>query len=270
MKNWRNWRRKVPDFADIASEYEKIKDTPDVTATLRTNQEYKATGKAADLLEKRQKYLPDASTHYKLQDKLSKMFDKSSRAGAKSTLGGLVMPSGQKIFREFHDNYTGTGRFKPQKAPDKVAFKEDGPKIDPYPNRVILYERCMDCLERVDLNNFIPDMTFVPPGEHLNPIAAEKWRSVDIKPETLICYFFCMKCPTERAKKLRAIKHDPIKSKFIIGMGPDGKPMTMADKECQAFLAEHAGRISDNVHQQIKYHRNLKSNDIFWGNARID
>jgi hypothetical protein len=259
----------MTDFAEIALEYDKIKNTPEVTDPLRTSQEYKTVGIAADILEKRQKYLPDAKSHYKLQDKLSRMFDKSSRAGAKSTLGGLVMPNGRKIFSEFHDNFTGTGRFQPEKAPDKVTFKDDAPKIDPYPHRVIFYERCMDCLERVNLDDFIPDMTFVPPADKLNPIAEAKWRSVDIKPGTVICYLFCTKCPTEKAKKLRAIKHDPVKSQLLIGIAPDGKPWTMADKESQAFLAEHAGRVSDNVFQQIKYHRDLKSNDIFWGNARL-
>lgn len=260
----------MANFSDIVEEYNKIKDTPEVTDPLRTNQDYKVIGKSADLVEKRQQYLPTKEAHFKLEQKLSKMFDKSSRAGASSTLGGLVMPNGRQIFKEFHDNYTGTGRFQPQKAPDKVEFKDDGPKIDPYPHRVILYERCMDCCERVDLNNFVPDMTFVPSGDKLNPVAAAKWSSVSIKPGTVLCYMFCMKCPTDKAIKLRAIKHDPVKSQLLIGMAPDGKPWTMADKESQAFLAEHAGRISDNVFQQIKHHRDLKSNDIFYGNCRID
>jgi hypothetical protein len=260
----------MPNFSDIVEQYNQIKGTPEITDPLRTNQEYKVIGKSADIEEKRRKYLPNGQIHYRLQQKLSTMFDKSSRAGPQSTLGGLVMPNGRQIFKEFHDNYTGTGRFKPQTAPDKVTFKEDGPKIDPFPHRVILYERCMDCLERVDLNNFVPDMTFVPPGDKLNPITAAKWASVSIKPGTILCYMFCMKCPTEKARKLNAIKHDPIKSQLIAGLDPHGKPWTVADKESQAFLAEHGGRVSDNVFQQIKYHRDLKSNDIFYGNARLD
>lgn len=263
----------MTDFSEIVEQYNQIKDTPEVTDTLRTSDKHKASarvaGGAADSLQKRQRYLPDAESHYKLEDKYSKMFDKSSRAGAKSTLNGLVLPSGRKNFSDFHDNFTGTGRFKPQKAPDKVQFQEKAPKIDPYPNKVILYERCPDCCERVDKDNFIPGMTFVPNGETLSPQERQKWASVDIKPETLICYLFCVKCPTEKAKKLNQIKHDPVKSQFTIGVAPDGKPWTLADKESQEFLLEHTTRVSEAILNQVKYHRDLNSAGIFYGNADI-
>jgi len=259
----------MPNFSDIVEQYEKIKKSPEITDNLRVK-EYKTKGLAADILQKRQKYLPDQKTHAKLQAKLSTMFDKSSRAGAKSTLNGLILPSGRKMFSEFHDNFTGTGRFERKKAPDTVPFNDNGPKIDPNPNRVILYERCADCLERVDMNNFIPGLTFIPPEDEANPIVTSKWRSVDLKPGTVICYLFCTKCPEEAAKALKKIKHDPFKSRFFIGLGPTGEQQTMADKEAQDYLRARSGRISDNVFSQIKYHRHIKGSDIFFGSARLD
>jgi hypothetical protein len=259
----------MPDFQDIIEQNEALKKTPGVTDLLRQKKNI-SKGLAADSLQKRQQYLPDKETHARLQDKLSTMFDKTSRAGAKSSLHGLIMPGGRKMFTEFHDTYTGTGRYTPQKTPDKVVFDDKAPKVDPYPNKVILYERCAECCERVDMNNFIPAMTFIPAGEHLNPIARAKWAVVDIKPGTLICYLFCMSCPADSAAKLKKIKHDAVKSQFIIGMGPDGKPWTAADKECQEFLHVRTDKINDNIFTIIKQHRELKSNDIFYGNARID
>lgn len=261
----------MPNFNDIVEQYDKIKDKPEVTDPLRVRPGIKR-GLNADAEAKRQKFLPDAKAHYRLQDRLSRMFDKSSRAGAKTTLGGLVMPNGRKMFADFHDNYTGTGRFQKQVAPDKVLFPDNGPKIDPYPNKVILYERCMDCRERADRNNFIPAMTFVPTGEALNPMARSKWASVDIKPGTVLCYLFCVECPTKLAKEINRIKHDPIKSNLFVS-GPGGildKPISLAEKESQALVKQHGEYISDNVFQQIKYHRDLPETDVFYGNCKLN
>src|ERR1700752_4621888 len=121
----------MPDFADVALEYEKIKNTKTEIDETRVHENL-AKGQAADSLEKRQKYLPSPEQHQKNVDRFSQMFDKSSRAGAKSGSGGLIMPNGQKLFSEFHDKFTGTGRFKPQVKPDKVSIPESklNPNID--------------------------------------------------------------------------------------------------------------------------------------------
>lgn len=260
----------MPNFDEIKQEWEQIKDTPDAIGNTRTLENPLTNTQTADNLGNLQDALPDEEAHYQKQLHLTKLFDKTSRAGAKSKLNGMILANGRKMFAEFHDNYTGTGRFKPQVAPDKVDFKENAPKVDPYPHRVIMFDRCVDCREVVDLNNFHPDMTFIPPGDMLNPIAKAKWAAVDIKPGTLICYLFCMKCPSDAATAVQAIRHDPIKSKFIIGMGPDGKPMTLAQKEAHEYMSKRSAIISDNIFAEIKRHRDLKSNDIFFGNAKID
>lgn len=257
------------DFADIALEYEKIKGTPEVTDALRIKKQ-KSRGLDADSEKKRQKYLPDKESHYKLQQKLSTMFDKSSRAGAKSSLGGLIMPNGQKMFSEFHDKFTGTGRYQPQTAPDKVIVPENAPRTDVKTPSVVLYERCMDCLERVDKDHCIPNMTILPPGDLMNDIARSKWNSVDIRPGSIICYLFCDKCPPKAAEVYKKISHDPFKSSFIVGVGPDGKPITMAQKESQEYLHAHSAKISDRVFEQIKYHRNFPDSDVFYGDAILN
>ena len=256
----------MPDFADLALEYEKIKKTPEVIDSLRVKEN--PNGNPADALQKRQRMLPDAKAHYKLQEKYTTMFDKSSRAGAKSKVGGLILPSGRKIFSEFHDNFTGTGRFKPQKAPDKVQLPEKAIKVDTKGPSVVLYERCMDCLERVDRDHCVPNMTFLPNGENMNEIARSKWQSVQITPGAVLCYLFCDKCPTEAAKHVKQILHDPFKSQLIIGI-VDGKPMTMAEKESKEYMAARGQRIEDNVFQQVKYHRDLPDSDIFYNEAKL-
>lgn len=259
----------MPDFSDIALEYEKIKETPEVIDTLREKKNTINRGLTADSLNKRQDYLPDPQSHYRLQDKLSRMFDKSSRAGAKSTLGGLVMPNGRKMFAEFHDNYTGTGRIQPTKAPDKVLLPENGPQLDVKKPSVVLYERCVDCCERIDKDNCVPNMLFLPPGDLMSPAERSKWASVDIKPESVICYLFCVKCPTKVALEYKKIAHDPFKTKFIVWIGPDGKPVTAAEKESREFLTANSTRISNHVFEQIKHHRSLPDSDIFYGEAKL-
>lgn len=259
----------MTDFADIVLEYEKIKDTPDVLSDTRVK-DNSEKGISADSGQAVQSFLPDAETEAKLQDKLSTLFDKTSRSGAQSNLHGLILPGGRKNFADFHDNYTGTGRYTPQKTPDKVDFKTDAPKVDPYPHRVILFQKCGDCCQPIDKENFVPNMLPIPPGQILTPQEREKWASVDIKPETLLCYFFCMECPKQVAENLSRIQKDPIKSQIFVGFSPDGKQITLAEKEAQEYLRDRSARISTNVFNEIKYHRDIKDNDVFFGNSRID
>lgn len=259
----------MPDFSDIALEYEKIKD--EVQEIDKTRVSGNAAGTAADSTEVRQRYLPSKEQHYKNEQRLSQMFDKSSRAGAKSSGSGLIMPNGQKMFSEFHDKYTGTGRFKPQTAPDKVSLPDSAlnSNIDFRKPSVVLYERCMDCLERVDRDDCVPNMTFLPPGDRMNPIERAKWAGVSIQPFSVICYLFCNKCPKEAAEGAKAITQDPIKNQIIIGMGSDGKPITLAHKETQEYLHKRSARISDQVFEAIKRGRENQETDIFYGDAII-
>lgn len=259
----------MPDFADIAIEYDKIKNTKTELDELRVHENMGGGKARADAEEQRQKYLPSPEVHQKKVDELSLMFDKSSRAGAKSS-SGLIMPNGQKMFSEFHDKYTGTGRFKPQTAPDKVPLPRDNPNIDFKKPSVVLYERCMDCLERVDQGNCTPNMIFLPPGDKMNEIARAKWQGVSIKPGSVLCYLFCEKCPKEAALGAKKIMHDPVKCNLIIGVGADGKPITLAHKETQEYLSARSSRISDQVFEAIKYHRDMPQSDIFYGDAIIN
>ena len=168
----------MADFSDIQEQYNQIKDTPEVIEQTRISDLSKNTGKAADRVDLRQDILPDAETHARLQDDYEQMFDKTRRSGAKSTLHGLVLPGGRKMFSEFHNNFTGTGRFKPQKAPDRVQLPTRSPQIQTKGPSVVLYERCMDCLERVDKDEAVPNITFLPPGDLMNDIAKSKWSAI--------------------------------------------------------------------------------------------
>lgn len=257
----------MTSFQDILEEYKEIKKSPEILDNLRTT-ENSANGRAADNPDERQNYLPDAKTHAKLQANMTTMFDKTSRAGAKSSLHGLILPNGRKMFKEFHDNYTGTGRYKPQVAPDKVILRENAPKVDTRKPSVVLYERCLDCLDRVDRDHAVPNLTFIPPGDKLNPIARAKWESVQIKPGMILAYLFCDKCPAEAAKEVKKILHDPIKSRLQFPT-PDGKMMSLAEKEAHAYMSARGQRIEDNVFQQISYHRGIPDTDIFYYDAKI-
>lgn len=258
----------MPDFSDIAVEYDKIKDTPDVLGQTRTSDLNKATGVAADDTQIRKEILPDEETHYRLQQKLSTMFDKSSRAGAKSSLNGLVLPNGRKMFSEFHDKFTGTGRFQPQVKPDKVLLPENGRQLDVKQPSVVLYERCMDCLERVSKDEVVPNVIFLPPGNMMNEIARAKWAMVQIRPGSVLCYLFCSKCPEDAKNRVKAILHDPFKSQIMLP-APGGKMQSLAEIESHKYMAERGARISDNVFQQIKYNRDLPKSDVFYGDAII-
>ena len=121
----------MTNFQEIEEQFNQIKDTPEALDDLRTSDAHKTTGTAADDTKLRQEVLPDAETHYRLQEKYGAMFDKSSRAGAKSKLHGLILPGGRKNFSDFHDNFTGTGRYKPQKTPEKFNFLKKDQKSTP-------------------------------------------------------------------------------------------------------------------------------------------
>jgi hypothetical protein len=259
----------VANFSEIEEQFNQIKDKPEVMDELRTTDAMKPTGRAADDTQLRQEVLPDDETHFRLQEKYSKMFDKSSRAGAKSTLNGLILPGGRKNFSDFHDNFTGTGRFTPQKTPSKVEFSDKAPKVDPYPDKVVLYERCPQCKERIDQQNFIPQMTFIPPADLLPPKERQKWESVQVKPCSVLCYLFCVKCPTESAAEVKKIRHDPFKSALIVKMGEDGKPITLADIQSREYMAKVSEEISEMVFAMIKNERNNPDSQAFYGANKL-
>jgi hypothetical protein len=259
----------MPDFADLALEYERIKDTPDAIGNTRTSDLNKNTGTAADSTGIRQDILPDEKTHYEKQIELTTMFDKSSRSGAKSKLHGLFLPNGRKMFKEFHDNYTGTGRYKPQVAPDKVQLPLRGRKLDTPQIAVCLYERCMICLSRVNRDECVPNIFFIPPMEAIHPMAFAKWQTVSLKPGMALGYLFCKKCHDEGLITTKAILHDPIKSKIMLPV-PGGKMESIAEVEARKYIADRGARISDNVFETIKKERNNPDTDVFYGDGILD
>lgn len=260
----------MTDFKEITEEWNKIKDTPEVIDENRVTKNT-VGGTAADDTAKRQRFLPSEEEHAKNSDRLATMFDKSSRAGAKSTLNGLILPNGRKNFADFHDNYTGTGRM--DKKPDRqMAIApgggDAGKRVDTKTPSVVLYERCMDCMKPVSKDDCVPNMVFIPTGEKIAPQELAKWKAVGLKPGDIVCYLFCTKCPEATTLEFKKLKNDPITS-LILVPGPDSKPMTLADKQSQSYLHQRSRRISDQVIATIKLERNNKDSDCFYGEARL-
>ena len=255
----------MPDFNDIASEYERIKNKPEKMDEIRVT-ENKVGGTPADALKKRENLLPTPETHHKLQEKYAQMFDKSSRAGAKHSGGGLILPGGRKNFADFHDNFTGTGRIeKKQEAP--AIPEHNAPKVDTPQISVVLYKRCIDCGDTVNKDEFVYDMDFVPPQDRFQG-ELEKWKAVGLKPGMIVGSFFCLKCVEAFKKERTQILNDPFKNALQVN-GPDGLPTTLAALEAEALKHKHRQRTRENIIAMIKNERNDPTSDCFYGEARL-
>lgn len=264
----------MPDFLDVALEYERIKDDPEKLDQIRSK-EHRVKGKAADALDKRQKALPTPEVHAKLEETYEKMFDTTARAGAQSTLHGLILPNGRKNFSDFHDNYTGTGRM-PKKETPALLPPDNAPKVDTRKDMAMLFERCPDCCERVDKNNCEPNFTIIPPFEKLPPQEAHRWQSLNLTPGIWVCWLYCRQCPRKAAEGLAKIKNDPALNMIAFAnadgtpkLHADGSPYTLADKQAGDFIRKRADRISDTVHKMFQKERDNPLSQAFYGSARI-
>lgn len=256
----------MPDFNDIAVEYDRIKQEDEVLDQNRVK-ENKVKGKAADDLAKRQSVLPDERTHAKLEEKLSTMFDKSSRAGAKSNAPGLILPNGRKNFTDFHENYTGTGRIEKKQDNQGFVPQANAPKVDTPQASVVLYEQCVDCFERVEVGSVIPDMDFVPPRNRFVD-EIDKWAAVGLKPGMIVCSLFCTTCATKFATEHRRILNDPFKNSMMV-MGPDGRPTSLAAVEAEQLKHTHRQKTRENIIYLIKQERRNPLSQCFYGDAVI-
>ena len=254
----------MPDFNDVALEYERIKDKPEKMDEIRVK-ENEVGGTPADALKKRESCLPTAQQHHNLSQIYAKMFDKSSRAGAKHAGGGLILPNGRKNFADFHDNFTGTGRI-PKKREVLFTANDNAPKVDAPKISVVLYTRCIDCGGLIDKNNAVYDMDFVPPQDRF-PGELEKWKAVCLKPGMIVGSFFCLICVAAFKEERMKILNDPFKNALQV-CGLDGLPTSVAALEAEILKHKHRQKTRENIIAMIKVERNDPTSDCFYGEAR--
>jgi len=256
-------------FAEIAEEYERIKEKPDAIDKQRVSENH-IGGKSADDLAKRQQHLPSDEEHAKLADHYSNMFDKTKRSGPRSSLHGLVLPSGRENFKNFHDNYTGTGRIAKKDPVRPTEQRANAPKVDTHQNIAMLYERCVDCRQPVDKEECIPNMSIIPPFEAITPEEKAKWTVLNLKPGFWICYLFCTACFQKAAEEVRATRNDPVLNSVLIPNPAGGPPISLAEQAAVKVAKQRSARISENVHEMLLKERDNPDSKCFYGDARIE
>jgi hypothetical protein len=230
------------DLTDIALATEELKKKPHFLDKLPATKN--TTGKtSADNKRKINRFLPKAEKEQKLGEYYQAMLNTTSRAGAGGTKLGLpgIRPSGGKAASKFLDDFIGTGRFQkpPEPFSQKKHFLPSNQNTTKKP-RAIIFDRCMDCLKLVHKDDAIPNLTFIPPPEQINPIAKAKWASVRIRPGDIIGYLFHAKCVRAAVSQMQ-----------LLGQGvitfENGKQVTAA----QRFARERSQKVSDNVHSYL-------------------
>ena len=250
----------MPDFADIASEYEKIKKTPDAIdfAPVKKN---KAGGVSADHAHNIKQILPPMQEEMKKREQLTAMFNTTSRAGAGGTKVGVpgIRPSGGKAASQFLEDFVGTGRIKKEPKPfhENTVFAPTRQADTKRPS-VVLYEKCMDCLKPVNRDDAVPSMVVVPPPDRIAPQVKQRWDSLNLKVGDVVCYLFCGPCVRGAV--------DTMKDRTLnsITLIQNGQETTMA----QIKMRERSTRISDQVHQVLLNERNNPYSDVFYGDAK--
>lgn len=201
----------------------------------------------------------------------AKFFDTASRSGAGGTKAGLVglRPNGSST--AWLDQYTGTGRMK-KEAPmfsENVDIKDDHIDHKARKPSVVLYEHCMDCLERVNRDSCVPVInTPIPSGTPADANSGDalrvsvetiaKWAAVGVKPLDIICYLFCTKCAMTAMNEAKRLNASGLT--LIIG----GQSVTAG----QRYLQQRGTRISDQVFARIKLERQNPDSDCFYGDCK--
>lgn len=221
----------------------------------------KVGGDSADSQDSIAGMLPSKKEQFELAEKLTPMFQTTSRAGAGGTRANLVglRPNGGKEASAFLDKYTGTGRMEKKKAmfSENQAVTENKRVDGPGPS-VVIYDCCQDCLQPVRKDDCIPNMIVLPPPDKFNPIAFEKWRALDLKPGDILCYLFCGPCVRETMKECQRLNASGLT--YVI----NGYSVTAQER----YLKERAQRVSDNVQNRLKRERDNPNTDVFYNNAR--
>jgi hypothetical protein len=248
----------IKEVQDGLEEQKKEKHFLDKSAIVKNT----APGRSADSAAMLEHFLPSKEEEFKNAEKLTTVFDTSSRAGAGGTKAGVVgiRPNGGKAASEFLEMYTGIGRFKPQAVPftEKINICDKGNDNARKPS-VVFYKSCMDCMKPLNRDDCVPNMNIIPPLQIATQAEIEKWRSVGLKPGMVVCYCFCTPC----IKEAVAIQKDPYKQMpLIVG----GVETTLAKMEMQ----KRASRISDQVIAEIKRERENPETDVFYGDAKLD
>jgi hypothetical protein len=234
-----NDTKDVKEIIEQAKRFKKDKhflDTKPAQVNTVGGTPKRVPGKSADASLK----LPTVEEQAKKADELGKMFDKTSRSGAKAKPGTHgIRPHGGKAATKFLEDFVGTGRFKKQEEPERTFFKDDKVRDVKKP-RVVIFKHCMDCMKQVTIEEGVPSMTFVPPPQHINAIARAKWQSVRVNPGDVVCYIFHKACMDAAAFQMK-----------VLGRGiityENGQQVTAA----QRYARERGNRISDQVHQYL-------------------
>jgi hypothetical protein len=248
--------------SDILEAREAQKKTKHFLDKLPTKKN-KTRGLAADDKAKIARLLPSKKEEFKKAEKLSRLFDTTARAGAGGTRTGVpgIRPSGGKEASGFLETYTGVGRYKapPAAFTQNQSFTGSATSSETKRPSVVLYKKCMDCMQPVRRDDAIPNMTIIPASEHLHPIAREKWETVKIRPGSIICYLFCGDC----VRAAVAVSKDPSKQIRLIS---GGQETTLARYELQ----QRSQKISDQVFEAIKRERDNPESDVFYSDGVLD
>jgi hypothetical protein len=248
------------DLTEIAIETEKLKSQPDWLDNTPVI-DNKALGESADVgLENK----PIDTVDGRKLERLADMFDTTTRAGAGGTKSNLVglRPRGGKAAAEFLDDYTGVGRFKPEPKPyteNKPLEQTRTSEMAKAP-RVVLYKRCMDCMERVHMDDCVPNIMPIPAPMFLDAETMGKWNAVGVYSGHVVCYLFCGECMREALAIMQGKAPLPPHISPLITFDNKGQRQDPITR----FVKERGQRISEHVFAEIRNERNDPNSDCFY------
>lgn len=190
--------------------------------------------------------LPGKETDYKIRQYYKDVLNKP-----------LVHGPQNKKRAQFIDNFV-YGE-KPKKPQPAFSQTETFPGLDPKTPvrkpRVVIYDKCMDCLQRVNKDDAVPNMVFIPKPPHLNPITQARWAAVRVRPGDIVCYLFHGSCVRGALAQVKLL------GRGIITM-ENGRPVTAGERYAQ----ERGLRIQNNVFEYLTSECLKPDSDVYYEN----